>query len=206
MSISTGGFSGSNALLAFAATQQGRMNEELSESMRNADIKSQMIKDIADIKAHFEGANHKTDEFGALDAELQAFMEKYKDEPACAEGVATVKEIADSISLHMREHEKAVADNEHGFGAAHATWVQQGSVGPEPIKPPAPTIPAYEEWNINFMLGQLQSAIDDAGANDQLAMIHMKQLNDNINNSSGMVSGIIESRQNALSQIINNFA
>ena len=42
-----GGFQGGDALLAFAAIQQGRMNEEMSESMRVADLRSQMAGDLA---------------------------------------------------------------------------------------------------------------------------------------------------------------
>jgi hypothetical protein len=210
MSIATnGGFSGDNALLAFAAIQQGRMNDELSESMRRADVRSQMAQDVADIKAHLEQANRGVDKFPEgfpnLDAELSAFMEKYGDEPACADMIDTVKIVADSVHLHVQEHNEDLSKAAAQFAADHGKWAATGKHGAEPTMPPL-AWKAYEDKDIETMITYLQDTIDASGTNDQLAMIHLKQLNDNINNSSGMVSGIIESRQNALASIVNNLA
>ena len=41
-----GGFSGGDALLAFAAIQQGRMNDEMTSAMKAADLRSQMAGDL----------------------------------------------------------------------------------------------------------------------------------------------------------------
>jgi hypothetical protein len=67
-------------------------------------------------------------------------------------------------------------------------------------------IVAYQQNQLDDWFNNIQETLDAAGQNDQLAMVHMKQLNDNINNSSGMVSGMIESHQNVMAQIINNIA
>jgi hypothetical protein len=79
-------------------------------------------------------------------------------------------------------------------------------VGDSPAVSPPMTFAAYEPESIQNWLGEITGKLDAAGTNDQLTMIHIKQLNDNINNSSGMVSGIIESRQNSTASIINNIA
>jgi hypothetical protein len=172
-----GGFQGGDALLAFAAIQQGRMNEEMSESMRVADLRSQMAGDLADIKAHMEQANQHPERFVDVDKELQAFMDKYGSEPALADVTETVKGIADDINERVTNSAAA------GTPIVH-----------------------YQDNEMQPWLDNITQKLDAAGTNDQLAMIHIKQLNDNINNSSGMVSGIIESRQNSTASIINNIA
>ncbi|RYZ01503.1 MAG: hypothetical protein EOO73_35410 [Myxococcales bacterium] len=198
MSISTGGFSGDNALLAFAAMQQGRMNDELSESMRSADIRSQMAKDIASIKADWDAANRDfvpgTDErlvlgqgFLDLKAKIEAFEEKYGDDPACADMMASMGALGATVKEHIKDY-------------------LYESAAPESVDPGARAVPKYSKEDVQNHLSQLQETLDAAGTNDQLAMIHIKQLNDDINNSSGMVSGIIESRQNTIASIINNLA
>lgn len=205
MTIAMGGFSGDNALLAFAAVQQGRMNDELSESMRAADIRSQMAKDIASIKAHWDGANRNyapdTDEklvkvegFIELEQEIQAFMDKYGDDPACADMMAAMSELEGSVKLHLKEWRDSVD---------RQTLTHFGAGTTPSSNPP---IPKYSDEDVQRFVSQLQGTLDAAGTNDQLAMIHIKQLNDNINNSSGIVSGIMESRQNTTASIINNLA
>jgi hypothetical protein len=203
MSSVSGGFSGDNALLAFAAMQQGRMNEELTESMRSADIRSQMAKDIASIKAHWDGANRdyapdsdqkcvKPKGFIDLNEEINAFMEKYGDDPACADMMSSMGELSGTVKLHLEEWTAAVesaAVNSPLTLARNIAW-----------------IPKYSNDDVQKYLTLLQGTLDAAGTNDQLAMIHIKQLNDNINNSSGMVSGIMDSRQNTTASIINNIA
>jgi hypothetical protein len=200
-----GGFQGADALLAFAAVQQGRMNEEMTASMQTADLRSQMAGDLADIKSHLEIANRHGENFPDVDKELQAFMEKYGSVPELEDVTSTVKEIADNVQEHVQSTSKANGEAMNGYGMTHAEWVSQGSLGLEPQPPPLQTV-HYDDKTIQSWLGDITGKLDASGTNDQLAMIHLKQLNDNINNSSGMVSGIIESRQNALSSIINNIA
>jgi hypothetical protein len=200
-----GGFQGGDALLAFAAIQQGRMNDEMTESMRIADMRSQMAGDLADIKAHLEAADRHGEKYGDVDAELQAFMEKYGSEPALAEVTSTVKEIADNIHGEWARVSKQHREATQGFAAAHSAWLNGGRVGQEPHPPAAPSL-NYADETIDGWIGNITEKLDASGTNDQLEMIHIKQLNDNINNSSGVISGIIESRNNATSSIINNIA
>jgi hypothetical protein len=200
---SVGGFQGGDALLAFAALQQGRMNEEMTDAMKLADKRSQMTSDLNDLKAHLEVANRHPEKFNDLDVELQAFMAEYGDIPAFENVTSAVGEIADNIHGKL---EDVAAANGNGYGSARAQWVAQGKVGEEPQPPGPPNIGNYAAETVKTWLENITSQLDASGTNDQLAMIHIKQLNDNINNSSGVVSGIIESRNNATSSIINNIA
>jgi hypothetical protein len=200
---SVGGFQGGDALLAFAAIQQGRMNQEMTDAMKLADKRSQMTSDLNDIKAHLEIANNHPERFNDLDVELQAFMAEYGDIPAFENVTTAVGEIA--ANVHGRLADVAAA-NGNGYGSAHAQWEAQGKSGPEPQPPGPPQIGSYGKETIKSWTDNITAQLDASGTNDQLAMIHIKQLNDNINNSSGVVSGIIESRNNATSSIINNIA
>jgi hypothetical protein len=179
-----GGFSGGDALLAFAAIQQGRMNDEMTGAMKEADLRSQMASDLADIKSHLEIANRNKEGYIDVHHELQAFMDKYGDEPSLTEVTDTVRVIADDV-------DKRWANGNKPNSPLSGTDVGARAYAAETIK----------DW-----LDQIDGKLSASGTNDQLAMIHIKQLNDNINNSSGMVSGIIESRNNATSSIINNIA
>lgn len=198
-----GGFQGGDALLAFAAIQQGRMNEQMSESMRIADLRSQMAGDLADIKSHLEIANRHPEKFGDVNAELQAFMDKYGEVPELEDVTSTVKEIADNVDGRFDEAARQAASTHE---LDHARWLATGQEGLEPQPLKVITIGKYEPETIQSWLENITKKVDASGTNDQLTMIHIKQLNDNINNSSGMVSGIIESRQNATASIINNIA
>ncbi|MDF3069912.1 MAG: hypothetical protein K0R38_5513 [Polyangiaceae bacterium] len=202
MSISTGGLSGDNALLAFAAAQQTQMNHELSDAMRVAEVRSHMAKDISNIKAHLLEANSKNPN-GIADVkkELDAFKAEYGADPACADMMEAIEPMHKDITLRVNNTEivnKVMAAQRYvAVAAGNPDLAAQMSDYP---------IVAYQKDQLDHWLNNIQEVLDAAGTSDQLAMVHMKQLNDNINNSSGMVSGIIESRQNVLSQIINNFA
>lgn len=208
MTIPTGGFSGDNALLAFAAVQQGRMNDELNESMRSADLRSQIVKETGDLKARIQDitANSPND-LPTLDAEIQAFTEKYKDVPEAQDILSTMEPFAKTIHDRVAEYRPSDAPTtttipitwSGGRGGAHGTTYIN-----VPYK--ARDIPAFDKDQVKGWLGNLQETVDASNVNDQLAMVHMKQLNDAINNSSGIVSGILESRQNATAGIIANLA
>lgn len=201
--ISSGGFTGDNALLAFAAVQQSRMNEDLSESMRVADLRSRMCKDISAIKAHLLEANSKNPN-GIVDvkAELEAFKAEYGDDPACADMMDAVEPMLKDISLRVNNtalENQSRAEQREQASAQRDYYRQQALQGDLPIV-------AYQQSELDVWLNNIQDTLDAAGTNDQLAMVHMKQLNDSINNSSGMVSGIIESHQNVMAQVINDLA
>jgi hypothetical protein len=207
-----GGFTGGDALLAFAAIQQGRWNEQMSDAMTMADLRSQMAQDINDIKAHLEIANRHPEKFGELNAELQAFMEKYGDVPELEQATSVVGEIASNVRGRMEE--RFVATH-HVPSTAQYTATGRNNL---PIgtysqhlsassgNPYAGTPIKYADETIRTWLDQLTGTLDTVGTSDDLNMIHIKQLNDRINNSSGMVSGIIESRANSTASIINNIA
>ena len=218
MSYGIGGFQGGDALLAFAAIQQGRMNEEMTESMRVADLRSQMSGDLADLKSHLHaGIEHPT-ELVEVDKEMQAFLEKYGDEPALEDVTSTVRGIQENIHGQVKVYQdQAKPASSDGTGSSEAPG---GLFNKTLIKATAAVVSSeaalslpisqapldYADETIKTWISQISEKLDASGTNDQLAMIHIKQLNDNINNSSGVVSGIIESRSNATSSIINNIA
>lgn len=212
MSYSVGGFSGGDALLAFAAIQQGRMNEEMTQAMQDADLRAQMASDLADIKSHLEVMNRHPEapeQFQAVDDELQAFMAKYGENPALEEVTSSIGEIAKNIHDRRDQYERQHSEAMQTWGGSNASAVAQGYEGFDPPKlsfaaPGAEHV--YAPESIKSWLDQITEKLSASGTNDQLAMIHIKQLNDNINNSSGMVSGIIESRNNSTASIINNIA
>lgn len=204
--IGTGGFVGADALLALATLQQSNWNDQMSTEMRLAQLQSDMASDLASIKSHLETANQNTARMPALEAELNAFMEKYGSVPELEEVTSTVKEISTSVSAQMAPIHAASAENARGYGEDFAVWVAQGSEGAPPERAPDPLMPKYEQRQVDNWLETLTDKLDSCSTNDQLRMIHIKQLNDNINNNSGMVSGLIESRNNTTSSIINNLA
>ena len=208
MSLSSvgGGFQGTDALLAFAAVQQGRMNDQMTDAMRIADLRSQAAGDLADIKSHLEEANRYPQKFGDVDTELQAFMDKYGSVPELDDLTSTVGEIADNVHKRCTDVADANRERDKGFDEDYRVWENNGKVGDPPTKPDQLKVTSYAEESIQNWLGKITDKLDAAGTNDQLTMIHIKTLNDNIGNSSGMISGIIESRQNTTASIINNIA
>lgn len=232
MSLSLpGGFTGGDALLAFAAVQQGRWNEQMSDAMALADLRSQMAQDITDIKTHLQSAHENPQQFPELNQELQAFMAKYGHIPELQQATAAVGEIADNLQAKMGQafaatHAPApsAAQSYNANTAAAPTGGGfQISGGSHPSSPSHPTAAAsqvsqaptvglfnmpvtYSDEQIQGWLDQLTGTLDACGTSDELNMIYIKQLNDRVNNSSGMVSGIIESRANATASIINHIA
>lgn len=200
-----GGFQGGDALLAFAAVQQGRMNEQMTEAMRVADLRSQMSGDLADIKAHLETAHRYPEKFPEVQKELQSFLDKYGSEPSLEEVTQTISEIESSVSTKVAQADDQYNQSLRGWGTTHSQWENGGRIGPEPQQPTY-VVGNFAEETVKGWMDNITERVDASGTNDQLAMIHIKQLNDNINNSSSMVSGIIESRNNATSSIINNIA
>ena len=218
-SVGGGGFQGGDALLAFAAVQQGRMNDEMTESMRIADLRSQAAADLSRIKSDIEEAGRYPEKLPALEAELSAFVEKYGDEPALADLTSTIATIRDKIDDKLDKELGANGDGQGGGNPAESAVDNPRSAYYGRVKPTddAGAKHALEQnkpvdlnditdETIQDWLGEITGKLDAAGTNDQLTMIHIKQLNDNINNSSGLVSGIIESRQNSTASIINNIA
>jgi hypothetical protein len=212
MTISTGGFSGDNALLAFAAAQQTRMNEELGAAMRSAETRAQLLKEVSDLKARIQDVNsYSPNDLPLLDVELQAFMAKNAEVPEAQDIITTMQPLAKTIHERVEEYRPS---GEPGDASAADPWVSgyvnHGGRGggvyvPAPQNTPR-DIPAFDKEQVKAWLDNIQETLDASGANDQLTMVHIKQLNDNINNSSGMVSGILESHQNATAGIIANLA
>jgi hypothetical protein len=195
-------------LLALAALQQSNWNEQMSDEMRVAKLQSDMASDLASIKSHLERANQNPTRFPALNVELQAFMEKYGNVPELEGVTAAVSEIADAVERKIPGPTDFTGTPSADPAAQQYVAGIRGSGVPHgSAHPSAPQqIERFQQRQVDNWLDTLTNKLDACGTNDQLRMIHIKQLNDNINNNSSMVSGIIESRNNATSSIINNLA
>ena len=212
-----GGFVGADALLALATMQQANWNEQMSAEMRVAQLQSEMATDLASIKSHLETANQNPARFPALDEEIDAFIEKYGNVPELEGVVSVVGEIDEALGRQLGtlpENQTVVAQPhaQHlAAGRGYVAALHPGSSGQSSVANTSQTagggsVEKFEQRQVDNWLERLTESLDASSTNDQLRMIHIKQLNDNINNNSGMVSGIIESRNNATASIINNLA
>jgi hypothetical protein len=214
---SVGGFVGADALLALATLQQSNWNEQMSTEMRLAQLQSDMASDLASIKSHLETANQNPARFPALDEEIDAFIQKYGNVPELEGVVSVVREIDGALGRQLAAlpaNQTVVAQPHAQYlaaGRGYVAGLHPGSSGQSSVESTSQpsgggSVEKFEQRQVDNWLERLTESLDACSINDQLRMIHIKQLNDNINNNSGMVSGIIESRNNATSSIINNLA
>jgi hypothetical protein len=206
MSVGVGGnYQSPEAILAFTALQQDRMYGDLKDAMALATTRGEMTSDLADIKSHLEFANRNHD-FAQVDAELQAFVEKYGEVREFAEIIDTVSAIADNVHGRWTEVVQLNAEAQSNYASMHGRWVAEGCLGPEPQPPGPPKLGEYKPETIKNWLDSMTDKIDASGTNDQLTMISIQQLNTSINQSSETASTIMDSRSDTLSSIINNIA
>jgi hypothetical protein len=178
-----GGYTGTEALLAFAVEQSATLNELMHNEMDTSKIRGEMAKDLADIKSHLEVANrHDTNPegFKNVNEEMKAFLDKYGDVPELEAVTSTMREIYESSDGKWKAYEAADPKPEHYDG-----WANE-------------TIKGWSE--------RLTENMDSSGTNDQLAMIYIKSLNERINNLASTVSGIEDSRQRTLEGIIGKLS
>jgi len=222
MSVGVGNYQSNEAILAFVALQQGRMYGELEESMTHAELRGQMASDLNDIKLHLEQAN-RTADFSQVDAELQSFLADYGQVPEFAEITDTVKEISVAVG---EKQATLVAARDLGSAAfqtedpvlAQRLLEQADGAGPSSSEPEPPSeadvalalaiqgANGFPKETLQGWLQAISEKLDASGTSDQLTMIHIKQLNDNINQSSSLASELISSRNSTLSAVINNIA
>lgn len=175
----SGGFRGTDGLLAFAVEHSAQLNQIMGDEMEQSELRSEAAKALNSIKTHLD-THGNPEELKNLNEELRAFQETYGGVPELGSAVNTVRELHNVTNRQWGDYEKATQkpDTISGFGEA--------------------TVKEYSE--------RLTGDIDASGTNDQLAMIYIKSLNDRINNLSGTVSGIEDSRQRATEAIIGKFS
>ncbi len=223
MSVGVGGggnYISDGALLTWLANQQDRIYGDLRESMDIAEKRAEMANDLTDIKMHMEEAN-KSQDFGQVDRELQAFVAKYGADPEFAELAAGVGEIANTVHQNWeyarqgydvaktqydedrRTYEAAVDAAER---AATQGGLQDSAIKdrkPEP--PPEPTL-GYSDEQLKTWFSAIDGKLDVSSKNDQLTMIHIQELKGTLDQGMQLGSTLIAGSDKTLNAIINNIA
>ena len=223
-----GNYISDGQIMAWLATQQDRIYGELSENMDTANERGDFIEELNKIKSDLHAAN-KSHDFTQVDAELQAFMDKYESDPRFTKLVDGLKGLADRV------HADVLADIEpNATPVSAAPHAQQAFVGPHgaavtyagrsgPVvtkawsDPNGTRLPVGSDYKPKTKQGYsddqmkdwddlISSKADLANKNDQLTMIHIQELRSTLDLSSQLASSFISSGDKTSSAIINNIA
>ena len=215
-SVSGGGnYMSDGAILAWLETQQDRLYGDLRESMRSSEKRAEFGNELNDIKAALHQANRsEKHDFTQVDAQMQAFMEKYAGDPDFAELCEGLQGMVDQVHRDTavqidaaRRHQTfkewdATAGAEFrdkvGFAAYHSMYLTtQMNVTP-PQTYSDDTLKSWDE-----LIG---GKLDVVNKNDQMTMIHIQQLKASIDQGSQFGSQFIASGDKTSASIINNIA
>jgi hypothetical protein len=223
-----GNYISDGQIMAWLATQQDRIYGELKENMDTANERGDFIEELNKIKSDLHAAN-KSKDFTQVDAELQAFMDKYESDPRFTKLVDGLKGIADRV------HQDLLADLKPNATPVTATpHAQQAFIGPHGATTASPgqTVPivtkawvspngtklpvggdykpktkdGYSDDQMKDWDDLISSKADLANKNDQLTMIHIQELRSTLDQSSQLASSFISSGDKTSSAIINNIA
>lgn len=201
-----GNYISDGAIMAWLANQQDRVYGDLKESMDLANSRADFADELNDIKAGLADANRKSD-FSKVDAQLQAFMDKYGSDPSFADTCADLKGIADQIHNDCevsKAHPEALAKYVQelaDYGAA--LFAHRAVIAPTP---PADPITSYDQTQIDDWSTQIEGKLDLSSKNDQLTMIHIQELKATLDQGAQLGSTFISSGDKTSSSIINNIA
>jgi hypothetical protein len=211
------------SIMAWLAIQQDRIYGDLRESMDLSETRADFTNELNTIKSHLQEANDSEDhDFGKVDAELQAFMEKYGSDPNFAKLCQGIDDLAARIHNDYEGHKNYVAAHavydaqkmayveqqvaiDHNAGAAIAL-LAAGKLLEEPKEPVDPGVPTYTEEQIKRWDQLIGDKTDGASKNDQLTMIHIQELKATLDQGSQLASTFISSGDKTSTSIINNIA
>jgi hypothetical protein len=218
-----GNYISDGSIMEWLATQQDRIYGDLRESMDLSETRADFTDELNAIKSHLQEANDSKDhDFGQVNAELQAFMEKYGSDPNFAKLCKGIDEIATRIQSDYEGHKN--------YAAAHAAYEientaylqQQAEIGNDfraalslamkgqllakPEEPVDPGVPTYTSDQIKSWDELIGGKTDSASKNDQLTMIHIQELKATLDQGSQLASTFISSGDKTSSSIINNIA
>jgi hypothetical protein len=214
-----GNYISDGAIMAWLAEQQDRIYGDLKGSMDLAETRAKFADELNDIKAGLAEANRNHD-FSKVDGQLQAFMDKYADDPNFAETCEGLKGFAGQIhSDYKGVQDYAVANakyqTELSEYQATAAKAQSGDMEAvialanhqaQPPKAPDEPVRFYTKDNIDEWTNQISDKLDVSGKNDQLTMIHIQELKATLDQGAQLGSTFISSGDKTSSSIINNIA
>lgn len=218
-----GNYISDGAIMAWLANQQDRIYADLSESIDLSEERAGFTDELNNIKAHLQEANDSKDhDFGKVDAELQAFMEKYGSDPKFATLCEGIDDIAARVHQDYTGH-KDYAEAHAQYVSGHQAYLQQmtqltltphalanaannGTMPVDPEKPVDPGVQTYSADQMKSWDGLISGKGDIANKNDQLTMIHIQELKATLDQGSQFASTFISSGDKTSSAIINNIA
>ena len=218
-----GNYISDGSLMDWLAEQQDRIYGDLRKSMDLSETRADFTNELNTIKSHLQEANDsKNHDFGKVDAELQAFMEKYGSDPDFAKLCEGIDDIATRVHQDIESHKnyaeahavyeaknKAYLEQqgeiEHDLGAA-VSLLTSGSLLRRPEEPVEPGVQKYTPEQLKSWDELIGGKTDSASKNDQLTMIHIQELKATLDQGSQLASTFISSGDKTSSSIINNIA
>lgn len=217
-----GNYISDGAIMAWLANQQDRIYGDLRNSMDLAESRASFADDLNDIKAGLADAN-RTHDFGKVDGELQAFMEKYGSDPNFAETCEALQGVASQIHTNyeyaskghpeafdkyrqdLLDYDVAVATQSQLVAGPNGS-MDYAAVEKEVPTPPADPIVSYSKEQIDGWSTKIDGKLDVSSKNDQLTMIHIQELKATLDQGAQLGSTFISSGDKTSSSIINNIA
>ncbi len=216
-----GNYISDGQIMAWLANQQDRIYGDLRDSMDLSESRAHFADDLNDIKAGLADAN-RTYDFGKVDAQLQAFMEKYGSDPDFAQTCEALQGVASQIHTNYEYASKGHAEAMDKYHQdlrdySDATTAQATQVaGPHGLhnsaveravpQKPADAIVSYTKEQIDDWSKQIDGKLEVSSKNDQLTMIHIQELKATLDQGAQLGSTFISSGDKTSSSIINNIA
>jgi hypothetical protein len=207
MSAVGGNYMSDGAIMAWVAGQQNRLYGDLKTTMAVQEQRAQMTSDLADIKKNLEVANRHSEQFPEVYKEMQAFVEKYGDEPDFDELVGTVQEIAKKVEIKLSGNAApAVAAGNNG-----SLFTKGIVVAASPLAKPGTSVEVpkpsanFSDETIKGWMDAIDKKLDASGMNEQLGMIKINEIKSTIDQGTQMASQLIKSGNDSMNLILNNF-
>jgi hypothetical protein len=219
-----GNYISDGSLMEWLAEQQNRIYGDLRKSMDLSETRADFTEELTTIKAHLqEASGSKNRDFSKVDAELQAFMDKYGSNPDFAKLCEDIGDIASRVHEDIESQASTYARDCAVYESMHNAYLEQqalikndptlevkledtGSLLRDPQKPVEPAGHEYTDGELKGWDETIGAKTDKASKNDQLTMIHIQELKATLDQGSQLASTFISSGDKTNSSIINNIA
>jgi hypothetical protein len=216
-----GNYISDGAIMEWLARQQDRIYGDLRGAMDLSESRAHFADALNDIKAHLAEAN-RTKDFGKVDAELQAFIDKYGSDPNFAETCESLRGMADKIhgdwdyankgyndayanyTKDLVSYNSAVAAAESALAGSHGS-LQNSVIRERQPTPPAVPTKSYKPEDIDTWTKLIDGKLDVSSKNDQLTMIHIQELKATLDQGAQLGSTFISSGDKTIDSILHNY-